>query len=370
MLVYKHNDPSAPASPATRNEKTEIQMLVCQVHAANDLRVVDAPTPEPGAGEVLIRLGAAGICGSDMHYFFHGRVGSFVIREPLTPGHEASGTVAAIGAGVTRVRVGDRIAIDPSSPCGRCAACREGRENLCANMRFLGSASVFPHMQGMFREYFTMPERQCVPVAEDVSLGEIAMSEPLSVALHSVNRAGPLLGRSVLITGSGTIGCMMVLAAKLAGASHIAITDVVDHPLSVARSVGADLTVRTDLLPQGAKLADRVGEPDVAFEVSGAPSALAACIETVRRGGVIVQVGTLPPDGMHLMANQIMARELDLRGSFRFGNVFGLAVRSIASRRVDVRPVLSGEYPLTEAAVALHRARDKNVSMKVQLVPG
>jgi L-idonate 5-dehydrogenase len=344
-------------------------MLVCKVHAANDLRVVEAPTPEPGPGEVLVRLGAAGICGSDMHYFFHGRVGNFVIREPLTPGHEASGIVAAVGAGVTRVRAGDRIAINPSRPCGHCAGCREGRENLCSNMRFLGSASVFPHMQGMFSEFFVMPERQCLPVTADVSLGEIAMSEPLSVALHSVNRAGPLLGRSVLITGSGTIGCMMVLAARFAGASRIAVTDVVDHPLDVARQVGADLAVRSDRLPADGRLSDVVGEPDVAFEVSGAPSAISACIETVRRGGIVVQVGTLPPEGMHLLANQIMARELDLRGSFRFGNVFDLAVRSIAERRVDVRPVLSGEFPLTEAVEALHRARDKNVSMKVQLVP-
>jgi L-idonate 5-dehydrogenase len=344
-------------------------MLECQVHAANDLRLVDVPTPVAGPGEVLVRLGAAGICGSDMHYFFHGRVGSFVIREPLTPGHEASGIVAAVGAGVTRVRPGERIAINPSRPCGQCPACREGRENLCSQMRFLGSASVFPHMQGMFREYFLMPERQCLPVAGDVSLGEIAMSEPLSVALHSVNRAGPLLGRSVLITGSGTIGCMMVLAARMAGAGRIAITDVVDHPLAVAREVGADLAVRTDTLPKDGRLSDVVGEPDVAFEVSGAPSALTACIETVRRGGIVVQVGTLPADGMHLLANQIMARELDLRGSFRFGNVFELAVQAIAGRRVDVRPVLSGVHPLTDAVRALNLARDKTVSMKVQLGP-
>jgi L-idonate 5-dehydrogenase len=344
-------------------------MLECQVHGAEDLRVVDVPMPSPGPGEVLIRLGAAGICGSDMHYYFHGRNGSFEIREPLVPGHEASGVVAGIGAGVTRVKAGDRIAINPSRPCGRCPGCREGRENLCANMRFLGSASVFPHMQGLFKEYFTMPQTQCVPVDTDVSLEEIAMSEPLSIALHSVNRAGPLLGRSVLITGSGTIGCMMVLAARLAGASRIAITDVVDHPLEVARRVGAHLAVRTDLLPAGAKLSDVVGEPDVAFEVSGAPGALGAAIETVRRGGIIVQVGTLPPEGMHLMANQIMARELDLRGSFRFGNVFEQAVRAIAQRRVDVRPVLSGAHPLTDAAHAIGLARDKTVSMKVQLVP-
>lgn len=344
-------------------------MFACQVHGPLDLRVVEVPTPSPGPGEVLIKLGAAGICGSDMHYYLHGRVGAFVIREPLTPGHEASGVVAATGAGVSRLKAGDRVAINPSRACGQCAGCREGRENLCSNMRFLGSASVFPHMQGMFCDYFVMPESQCLPVTSAVSLGEIAMSEPLSVALHSVNRAGPLLGRSVLITGSGTIGCMMVLAARLAGAASIAMTDVVDHPLAVARQVGADLTVRIDQLAPGTALSEVVGEPDVAFEVSGAPSALVACLETVRRGATVVQVGTLPADGLHLNANLIMSRELDVRGSFRFGNVFGQAVHAIATRRVDVRPVLSGEHPLTDAARAIELARDKTVSMKVQLVP-
>ena len=344
-------------------------MLECKVYAANDLRVLDVPIPQPQAGEVLIRLGAAGICGSDMHYYFHGGVGSFRIREPLTPGHEASGVVSAVGAGVSRVRPGDRIAVNPSRWCGQCAGCRGGRENLCANMKFLGSASVFPHMQGMFSEYFVMPERQCVPVRSDVSLEEIAMSEPLSVALHSASRAGNLLGKRVLITGSGTIGCMMILAARLGGAAHVAITDVVDHPLAVAREMGADQTVRTDQLPEGAQLSEVVGEPDVAFEVSGAAAALASALQTVRRGGVIVQVGTLPPEGMFLMANQIMARELDVRGSFRFGNVFDHAVGAIASRRVDVRPVLSGTHPLSDAVAAITLARDKTRSMKVQLRP-
>lgn len=343
-------------------------MLECRVHAALDLRVEQAPTPEPGPGEVLVRLGAAGICGSDMHYFFHGRVGDFVIREPLVPGHEASGTVAAVGEGVASVAVGERIAVNPSRPCGHCPGCRAGRENLCRNVRFLGSASVFPHMHGMFREYFTVHESQCVRVTGEVSLAEIAMSEPLAVALHSVNRAGPLLGSHVLVTGSGTIGCMMVLAARLAGAARVSVTDVVDHPLEVARAVGADDALRSDRLDGGA-LAATIGEPDVAFEVSGAPAALATCIDTVRRGGVVVQVGTLPADGMHLMVNRIMARELDLRGSFRFGNVFDQAVRAIESRRVDVRPVLSGAHPLTDAAHALDLARDKTRSMKVQLVP-
>jgi L-idonate 5-dehydrogenase len=343
-------------------------MLDCKVFAAKDLRIIDTTTPTPGAGEVLIKLGAAGICGSDMHYYLHGRVGNFMIREPLTPGHEASGFVAAVGAGVTKVKAGDRIAVNPSSPCGKCPACREGRENLCINMRFLGSASVFPHMQGMFREYFVMPERNCVPVTTDIAMTEIAMSEPLSVAIHSARRAGELLGKTVLVTGSGTIGCMMVLAARMMGAARIIMTDVVDHPLAVAKLVGADETIRIDQLPAGTKLSSVIGEPDVAFEVSGAPSAFTTAIETVKRGGVVVQVGTLPHDGMHVMANMIMSRELDLRGSFRFGNVFEIAVNAIAHRQVDVRPVISASHPLKDAAKAIQLATDKTQSMKIHLV--
>src|SRR5499426_1311602 len=136
-------------------------MLACRIHAKEDLRVEALDTPDVGPGQVLLRLGAGGICGSDIHYFFEGRNGSFVVREPLIPGHEASATVAAVGPGVMRVKAGDKVAVSPSQACGRCVACRQGREQLCENMRFLGSASLYPHVQGMFREYFVMNERQC-----------------------------------------------------------------------------------------------------------------------------------------------------------------------------------------------------------------
>src|SRR5438128_7667249 len=168
-------------------------MLACKIHAKDDLRVEADAMPAPGAGEVLLRRGAGGICGSDLHYYFEGRNGSFVVREPLIPGHEASGVVSKVGPGVTRVKAGDHVAVSPSHACGRCDYCREGREQLCRNMKFLGSASVFPHVQGMFREYFVMGERQCYPVAGDVSLGELAFAEPLAVGLHAVNRGGELL---------------------------------------------------------------------------------------------------------------------------------------------------------------------------------
>lgn len=346
-------------------------MRVCRIYGAEDLRVESVPEPVPGPGEVLLKLGAGGICGSDLHYFLHGRIGNFVIREPLVPGHEISGTVAGLGPGVTRVREGDTVAINPSHACGTCKGCRAGRENLCENMRFLGSASVFPHVQGMFREHFIMGERQCYPIASGVTLSELAFAEPLSVALHAVSRAGSMPGKRVLVTGGGPIGCLIVMAARLAGASQIVVTDVVDRPLATAKTVGADRCVRADRIPGGPKaVAEAVGDVDVALEAAGSPAALETCLAAVVRGGRIVQVGTLPAEGVTLLANQIMAREIDYVGTFRFGIEFEWAVRYLADRRVDVQPLLSAQYPIDEAETAFRLASDKSRSIKVQLVGG
>jgi L-idonate 5-dehydrogenase len=339
-------------------------MLSCRIHAKDDLRVEPDPMPEVGPGHVLVRLGAGGICGSDLHYYFEGRNGSFVIREPLVPGHEASGVVAAIGPGVTRVAVGDKVALSPSHACGRCEFCRQGREQLCTGMKFLGSASVFPHAQGMFREYFVLGERQCYPVAGNVSLGELAFAEPLAVALHGVHRAGDLLGKSVLVTGAGTIGCLTVIAARLAGAARVTVSDVLDRPLCKAREVGADRTIRVDREPEA------LAKPqfDVALEVSGSFAALKACVAAVKKGAAIVQVGTLPHEPLPFVVNELMAKELDLKGAFRWGIEFDWAVDYLAARRVDVSPLLTSQFPLQDAVKAFTLAQDKTQSTKVQVV--
>jgi L-idonate 5-dehydrogenase len=339
-------------------------MLTCRIHAKEDLRIEPAEDPQIGPGQVLIRLGAGGICGSDLHYYFEGRNGSFVIREPLIPGHEASGVVAKVGPGVTRVKPGDKIAVSPSHACGHCDYCREGREHLCRNMRFLGSASLYPHVQGMFCEYFVMGERQCYPVAGDISLGELAFAEPLAVALHAVNRGPVLVGKSVLITGAGTIGCLTVIAARLAGARAITVSDVLDRPLATATAVGADRTIRAD------RDADALALPqfDVAYEVSGSFAALKACVAAVRRGGTVVQVGTLPHEPLPFVVNEIMSKELDLKGAFRWGIEFDWAVDYLSSHRVDVRPLLSRQFPLHDAVKAFELAKDKTRSTKVQVI--
>jgi L-idonate 5-dehydrogenase len=209
-----------------------------------------------------------------------------------------------------------------------------------------------------------MGERQCYPVAADVSLGELAFAEPLAVALHAIHRGGDLLGKSVLITGAGTIGCLTVMAARLAGAAKITVSDILDRPLSQAREAGADRTVRAD------RDGDALAAPqfDAAFEVSGSFAALKACVASAKKGARIVQVGTLPHEPLPFVVNDVMAKEIDLRGAFRWGIEFDWAVVYLASRKVDVRPLLSGQYPLADAVEAFRAAADKNRSTKVQLV--
>jgi len=338
--------------------------LACRIHAARDLRLERDAATEPGPSEVVVRLGAGGICGSDLHYFQHGRVGAFVMREPLIPGHEAAGTVARVGSAVTRVAVGDKVAINPSHACGRCDYCRAGRLNLCRNMRFLGSASVFPHVQGMFRESFVIGEEQLRTIDEpEISLGEIACAEPLSIGLHAIRRAGEVLGKTVFITGGGTIGCMCVIAARLAGAARVIVCDLNERALQMARTVGADEVVAGGSAPLAA-LADTA---DVAIEAAGHPAALDTCLITVCRGGRVVQVGTLPAS-VTIPGNSLMVRELDYVGAFRAEREFDMAVQAIRTRRADVRPIITAQLPMSRAREAFELALDRTRNTKVQLV--
>lgn len=341
-------------------------MRACVLHAAQDLRIEDRPEAPLGPHDVRLRVRAGGICGSDLHYFFHGRIGDFVIREPLVPGHEFSGEVAETGAEVTRLRPGQRVCVNPGRACGHCARCREGRPNLCENVFFMGSASKFPHMQGGFSEHVTVRDTQCFPVSDALPFEEMAFAEPLSVALHAAARAGNLMGRRVLVTGAGPIGQLVMLAARRGGAAHLAMTDMMEAPLAAARRIGADATFNVkggtaELL----EAAQAMGGYDVVFEASGASAGLNAALMAVRAGGIVVQVGSLPGGETPVLANRIMAREIDLRGAFRFGDVFGDAVTCLEKRLIDIRPLLTGRFPIDQASEAFAAARDRETHLKV-----
>jgi len=341
-------------------------MKAAVIHAARDLRVSDVEAEAPGPGEVEVRIRAGGICGSDLHYYQHGGFGTVRIREALIPGHEIAGEVAAVGAGVTRVRPGDRVAVNPSRPCGHCEYCLEGRPRHCLEMRFLGSAMRFPHVQGGFRERLVCSEAQAVLLPEQLSLELAAFAEPLSVCLHAANQAGELMGRRVLVTGSGPIGALAILVARHAGAREIVSTDLADAPLAIARRIGADAAIN---MRTGADAFERFaagkGHFDIVFEASGSGAALASAIGAARPGAVIVQVGLGVE--MTVPINAIVAKEIALRGTVRFDREFEWAVQFLGSGAIDVRPLLTEVIPLDEAVRAFELAGDRSRAMKVQL---
>jgi L-idonate 5-dehydrogenase len=348
-------------------------LLRCQclvIHAPHDLRVDEREVEPLGEGQVRVQVGFGGICGSDLHYFHAGGFGTVRIKRPMALGHEVAGTVVGVAKGVTRVQVGDRVAVNPSRPCGRCVHCLEGLPNQCLDMRFYGSAMRDPHIEGAFRTLLTCDAVQCEAVAARVPLQHAALAEPFSVGLHGVSRAGPLIGKRVLVSGCGPIGALAVAAARIHGAAEVTAVDLTDSTLAVARAMGAQHTINVAADPgwvqrYGPDGATRKGSFDVMLECTGNERALRAGLEVMRPRGVVVQLG-LGGD-VSLPQNVVVAKELSICGSFRFHAEFALAVRLINEGRIDMQPMITGSFPLARAQEAFELASDRQRAMKVLL---
>ncbi|BCH26350.1 L-idonate 5-dehydrogenase [Mesorhizobium sp. L-8-10] len=336
------------------------------VHAPRDLRIEPVAVVPPGDRQVRVEIGAGGICGSDLHYFHHGGFGTVRLREPMALGHEIAGTVVETGSAVMHVRPGDKVAVNPSLACGSCRYCGSGQRNQCLDMRFMGSAMRFPHAQGGFRQSVTVEGGQAVPLAPSMSLAEGALAEPLAVCLHAARQAGDLVGKAVLVTGSGPIGALCVAVARHAGAAEIVVTDVDDFPLATSRKLGATRTINVSREADTLSgYAAEKGHFDVAFEASGNALALRSAIEAVRAGGTVVQLGL--GGEMQLPLNLVVTKELQFRGSFRFDEEFAQAVELMGSGALDVGALITDTLPFTEAESAFLRASDRSRAMKVQL---
>ncbi len=341
-------------------------MRAAVLHAAKDLRIEQIAVPALGPRNVEVRVEAGGICGSDLHYYYDGGFGTVRLKEPMILGHEIAGTVARVGVEVANVKPGQRVAVNPSRPCGSCRYCQEGLQQHCLNMLFYGSAMRFPHVQGGFRDVLVCDEAQAVPVPPAMPAAQAAFAEPFAVCLHAVNRAGPLLGKRVLITGAGPIGALTVIAARRAGALEIVATDIADAPLAAAKRVGADATINVSEKDALARHEADKGYLDVVFEASGNEKALAGALVALRPTGVVVQIG-IAGHGMNLPMNVVVAKEIELRGTFRFHEEFAVAVALIGGGLVDVMPLLTETIPLALANEAFALAADRSRAMKVQL---
>lgn len=340
-----------------------METSACIVHGKDDLRVETTTTPELNSGQVAVDVAFGGICGSDLHYVHDGRVGDFWIRQPMVLGHEVVGRVADAGYG-SPLAAGTPVAVHPATPCNDCAQCRSGRRNICPNSRYLGSAAHYPHVQGGFATRILVPTDQVYPLPPTLSLERAVLAEPLSVALHAVRQAGVVSGRTVLVTGAGPIGLLVVAALKEAGAARIIVTDLLPNPLDLARSVGA-----TDIELAGAQGNTTDLDPevvDIAIEASGAPAGLNACLDRVVRGGTVVSLGLLPPGGTAIPGNVVVTRELTLRGAFRFDTEFTDAIR-LLDQGLNVEAVVTHVFPLDQASEAFAIAADRAHASKVLL---
>lgn len=340
-------------------------MKAIVLHAAKDLRVEDC-APEPlRPGHVRVKVEFGGICGSDLHYFNHGGFGHIRVREPIILGHEVSGRVVEAAQDADGMSVGDRVAVSPSRPCRACRFCDAGVFNQCLNMRFYGSAMPMPHIQGAFREELMAKASQCHVIAPDTPAELGAFAEPLAVVLHALNRAGDVAGKRVLITGGGPIGQLVLLAARHQGAAETVLTDPLGPARAMAERLGATQALDAMDADWTRPFEAEKGQFDVMFECSGAEPAFLQGLQVLRPRGTLVQVG-LGGD-IRLPQTLIVAKEIEMRGAFRFHEEFADAVTLINEGALDLRALLTDQFPVDDAVSAFTLAGDRARAMKVQL---
>jgi L-iditol 2-dehydrogenase len=308
--------------------------------------ITDRPVPTPSAGDVLVRVGVVGVCGSDSHYYREGRIGGFVVEAPLILGHEASGVIAAVGPGVPDNRVGQRVSIEPQRPDPDSDETRRGLYNLSPDMRFYAT----PPVDGARCDYVTIGAAFAHPVPEAVSDDAAALCEPLSVGIAAIAKAAVTGGSRVLVAGAGPIGIMTVQVARAYGATDIIVTDLDPQRRELATRFGAT----TVLDPRTDDVSDlRV---DAFVDASGAPAAVAAGVAAVRPAGRIVLVGSGSAT-MELPTQLIQNRELVLTGVFRYANTWPTAIALAESGRVDLEAMVTARFPLEKTAEALESDR-------------
>jgi L-iditol 2-dehydrogenase len=310
----------------------------------------DVPRPECGPNDVVVAPRAVGICGSDMHLYRHGRIGTSVVERPLVLGHEPAGEVVEVGAEVEGLRVGDRVIVEPGISCGTCYWCHHGDYNLCPHVRFLG----IPPSDGAMSELVGVPARYAHKMPESMSWADGAMIEPFAVGLEAVKRAGVRTGDSVVVLGAGPIGLMILQAARIAGATTLISVDVAERPLAMASQLGATAV----LDGRTGELAERVREltggrgADHAIEAVGAPATVQSALDVVRRGGTVTLVGIAAAPGIPLDTIKIVRTGLTVRSSFRYAHVHPGAISLAAEGRVDLKTLVTKSYAFADVGEA------------------
>ncbi len=321
------------------------------MQGTNNIVFKDVSMPIVNENEVLIRIEAVGICGSDVHYYQHGKIGDFVVEGDFILGHECAGTVVEAGKNVKNLVLGDRVALEPGKACGKCDFCKGGKYNLCPDVEFFAT----PPYHGVFTNFVSHPEDMCFKLPENVSNVEGTLVEPLSVGLHASNQGGVKVGDTVVVFGAGCIGLVTVLACKARGASKIIVVDVLENRLNAAKIGGA-----TDLInAKGIDVLKRIGEltdgkgADVVIDAAGAEVTVKSTADVVKRGGTIVLVGMTPKDEVEFNFMKLMSKEAEIKTVFRYRNLYPTAINAIASGSINVKSIISHEFDFEKTKEAL-----------------
>jgi L-idonate 5-dehydrogenase len=349
----------AGALPATGLPATTAAVVA---HAAGDLRIEDIPVPAPAPDEAVVEVAFGGICGSDLHYWLHGAAGESVLRAPLVLGHEIVGTVLLAAADGSGPPAGTAVAVHPATPGPGTARYPEDRPNLSPGCTYLGSAARYPHTDGAFSRYATLPARMLRALPAGLPLRTAALVEPASVAWHAVARAGDVAGKTALVIGCGPIGSLAVAVLKRAGARRIVAVDMHARPLEIAKAVGADEVLMGDDAEAIAAV-----EADIVIESSGSHYGLASAINGAVRGGRVVMVGLLPSGPQPVLISLAITRELELLGSFRFNDEIDEVIAALADGSLAADPVVTHTFPLDRGLEAFEVARNSAESGKVLL---
>ena len=321
-----------------------------RLHGIRDLRLEELPRPVPGPGEVLLQVAFVGMCGSDVHYYLHGRIGNQVVTDPIIMGHEFSAWVAELGEGVTAPAVGQLVAVDPATSCGQCEPCQQGHPNLCPQVRFCGT----PPIDGVFAEYTVMPAANCFPLPDGLQPVAGALLEPLGIALHAVDLAHLKPGQTIAVLGGGPIGLLIAAVARAGGASAIYMTEPLSDRRRFALAYTADAVfdpAETDVVAEIKRLTGGRGV-DVAFEAAGAPETPQQAAAVARVGGKVILAGIPADDTLTLNAGTVRQKGLTIKLVRRMKHTYPRAIRLVQTGQVDILPLATHFFPLERIAEA------------------
>ncbi len=327
------------------------KMKVAVMTALHEVEIQERDIPTPEADEVLVRVDHVGICGSDLHYYEHGRIGNFIVEYPFVLGHEVGGTVVTLGEDVKNLKIGDRVALEPQITCGECEFCKSGRYNLCNDVEFFAT----PPIDGVFQEYVAHKANLCFKLPDNVSTLEGALMEPLSVGLHAAFQGDAKLGQTAVVTGTGCIGLTSMLALKAMGVSKVIVVDLMDERLAKARELGADYTIngkKENTVERILELTNGKGF-DVGIETAGSQVTTRQLIEGAKKGATLVLVGYSATGEETLPIGMALDKELTFKTVFRYRNSYPTAINAVASGRINVKDIVTHTYEFDNIQQAL-----------------